>query len=548
MPGRPATFLVASVGLGVVAAGLLVVQANLLAYAISAVFHDGAARRDLGPALAGLAVVVRGPGRPWCGPRRRPRTAAPPRCGVSCAGGCWPTRPGSDRRRTSTTAELTTLATRGLDALDAYFARYLPQVLLAALVPLAVLVAVLPADALAGVTIAVTLPLIPVFMGLVGRATEVHSRRQFAQLGRLTHHLLELVTGLPTLKAFGRATVPGGVVAALSADQRRLTMRTLRLAFLSSLVLELLATVSVALVAVGIGLRLVGGSLDLRTALLVLILAPEAYAPAAPARRPLPRQRGGAGRGRGRCSPLWTRPCRAPGYGGAARRSAVSGRGHGRLRRASGAGAGPVLADRGAGRGGRPDRAERLGQVHRAEPAARVRRPQTSGAVRVGGVVTVRCGPRPRGGRGWPGCRSGRTCSPAPWPRNIALGRPGRAGPGGAGGGPAGAGRGAVAGRRSAIRRYGHLGRRTATGRAGPGLPARRPDRAARRADREPGRRDRGGDPRRGTAAGGRPDRAAGRAPAGAAGPGRPGGRTPAGRRSRTAGPARRSTWKRCRT
>jgi ABC-type transport system involved in cytochrome bd biosynthesis fused ATPase/permease subunit len=113
------------------------------------------------------------------------------------------------------TGELTVLATRGLDALDGYFARYLPQVVLAGLIPLAVLGAILPADLIAGATIAVTLPLIPVFMALVGRATQIHSGRQFRQLGRLAHHFLELVTGLPTLKAFGRAKAQAGLVRSL---------------------------------------------------------------------------------------------------------------------------------------------------------------------------------------------------------------------------------------------------------------------------------------------------------------------------------------------
>jgi len=271
-------FLVTSVGLGVATALLVVVQANLLAYAISAVFHDGAARRDLRGALIGLAVVVVARAAVvWAQEAAAHRSAAAVRGELRVSLLAHAVRLGPSEA--TRTAELTTLATRGLDALDNYFARYLPQVLLAALVPLAVLAAVFPADIIAGVTIAVTLPLIPVFMGLVGRATEVHSRQQFAQLGRLTHHLLELIQGLPTLKAFGRARSQAAMVARLSADQRRLSMRTLRLAFVSSLVLELLATVSVALVAVGIGLRLVGGSLDLRTALLVLILAPEAYAP-----------------------------------------------------------------------------------------------------------------------------------------------------------------------------------------------------------------------------------------------------------------------------
>ncbi len=175
--------------------------------------------------------------------------------------------------------ELATLTTRGLDALDAYFARYLPQLVLAALVPVVVLAFIAPADLVAGVTIAVTLPLIPIFMALVGLSTERLNRRQFAALARLGHHLLELIAGLPTLKVFGRAKSQARAIRELTDRQRALTMRTLRLAFLSSLVLELLATISVALVAVGIGLRVVGGSLDLKTALLVLILAPEAYLP-----------------------------------------------------------------------------------------------------------------------------------------------------------------------------------------------------------------------------------------------------------------------------
>jgi ATP-binding cassette subfamily C protein CydD/ATP-binding cassette subfamily C protein CydCD len=175
--------------------------------------------------------------------------------------------------------ELVTLATRGLDALDAYFARYLPQLVLAAVVPVIVLLRITPADLTAAVTIMLTMPLIPVFMALVGLHTVAANRRQFRLLSRLSHHFLDVVAGLPTLKAFGRASVQAETVGRISDGQRRVTMRTLRIAFLSALVLELLATLSVALVAVGIGLRLVSGHLDLATGLLVLILAPEAYLP-----------------------------------------------------------------------------------------------------------------------------------------------------------------------------------------------------------------------------------------------------------------------------
>jgi ATP-binding cassette subfamily C protein CydD/ATP-binding cassette subfamily C protein CydCD len=177
------------------------------------------------------------------------------------------------------TGEVIALATRGLDALDAYFARYLPQLVLAALVPAVVLARLLPADLIATVTIAFTLPLIPLFMALVGMHTEAANKRQFRLLARLSHHFLDVVAGLSTLKIFGRAGAQVSNIRRVSEEQRRVTMRTLRIAFLSSLVLELVATLSVALVAVGIGLRLVDGHLDLRTALLVLILAPEAYLP-----------------------------------------------------------------------------------------------------------------------------------------------------------------------------------------------------------------------------------------------------------------------------
>src|SRR6266536_4631995 len=177
------------------------------------------------------------------------------------------------------TGELTTLTTRGIDALDGYFARYLPQLVLAAVVPAIVLARLVPADLFATATILVTLPLIPVFLALVGLSTQARNRRQFRLLTRLAHHILDVVAGLPTLKVFGRAKAQAETIRRVTDDYRQATMRTLRLAFLSSLVLELLSTISVALVAVAVGLRLVDGKLDLRTALLVLILAPEAYLP-----------------------------------------------------------------------------------------------------------------------------------------------------------------------------------------------------------------------------------------------------------------------------
>ena len=175
--------------------------------------------------------------------------------------------------------ELATLATRGIDALDGYYSLYLPQLCLVAIVPVVVLAAIASADWISAAIIAVTLPLIPLFMALVGASTRQRMDDQFRLLQRLGGHFLDVVTGLGTLKVFGRAKAQIGSVGAITERYRHATMATLRISFLSSLVLELVATISVAIVAVAVGLRLMGGQLDLRTALFVLVLAPEAYLP-----------------------------------------------------------------------------------------------------------------------------------------------------------------------------------------------------------------------------------------------------------------------------
>ncbi|WP_238017116.1 thiol reductant ABC exporter subunit CydD [Dactylosporangium sp. AC04546] len=270
-------YLALSVVLGVALAALVVAQATLLADGIVAVYLGGASLAALTPTLGWLAAVVAARAAvAWAQEVAAARSAAAVKRQLRARLFAHVVALGPGARRSG---DVVTLATRGLDALDAYFARYLPQLVLAALVPAIVLTRIAPADLVAAATIAVTLPLIPVFMILVGRHTEAANRRQFRLLARLSHHFLDVVAGLPTLRVFGRARRQAAIVAEISTQQRRVTMRTLRVAFLSSLVLELLATLSVALVAVGIGLRLVDGELSLATALLVLILAPEAYLP-----------------------------------------------------------------------------------------------------------------------------------------------------------------------------------------------------------------------------------------------------------------------------
>ncbi|GAA2182364.1 hypothetical protein GCM10009785_21370 [Brooklawnia cerclae] len=174
---------------------------------------------------------------------------------------------------------LITLVTQGLDALDGYFSKYLPQLVMAAFIPV-LMVAVIAANDLqsAGI-IAVTLPLIPLFMVLIGLQTRDQVRRRFRFQTRLANHFADLIAGLPTLQVFGRARAQLRGLRETEDTSRAETMKTLRITFLSSGVLELLSTLSVALVAVSVGFRVVDWDLDLATSLFILILAPEAYLP-----------------------------------------------------------------------------------------------------------------------------------------------------------------------------------------------------------------------------------------------------------------------------
>lgn len=176
-------------------------------------------------------------------------------------------------------ADLATLSTQGLNALDTFFARYLPQIFLAAAIPLTLGITVLTQDLLSAVIIGLTIPLIPFFMALVGIYSKNKVDRQWNSLQALSGHFLDLVQGLPTLKVFNRAKRQADAIAAVGDEYRSATMGVLRVSFLSSLVLELISTLSMALVAVSIGLRLVNGSINLREGLIVLFLVPEAYIP-----------------------------------------------------------------------------------------------------------------------------------------------------------------------------------------------------------------------------------------------------------------------------
>lgn len=278
----PAAPIVVTALAAMAAAGavLIVVQAHLLARAVA----DGVlaqsppgALRDVLVALA-LVLAARA-ALSWCQQVAAHRAAASVKAALRRQMLRRTQELGPGWLAGQQTGGLATTLGRGLDALDPYFTGYFPQLFVAAVVPVAVLVQLAVADIASAVIICLTLPLIPIFGILVGLQTKRSTRRQWRALERLGGHFLDLVAGLPTLRAFGRASAQAELVRRGADEHRRATMSTLRIAFLSALVLELVATMSVALVAVPVGLRLLDGDVDLYTAMLVLLLAPEAYLP-----------------------------------------------------------------------------------------------------------------------------------------------------------------------------------------------------------------------------------------------------------------------------
>src|SRR5690606_11366000 len=259
-----------------VAAAIVITQAVTLA----AVLAAAAQGRLDSNALAGfVAAVAARAGWVWLSGVVAARTAAREKLALRGELFAAVGRRGPGWLAGQRAGELATLAGRGLDGLDPYVTGYLPHLVLAVTVPVAVLAQLTLADWPSAVIVALTLPLVPVFGMLVGWQTRVATRRQWRRLSRLGGHFLDMVTGLPTLRVFGRARAQVRAVREMADRHRVATMRTLRIAFLSALVLELVAAVAVALVAVPVGLRLLAGGMSLHTGLLVLLLVPEAFAP-----------------------------------------------------------------------------------------------------------------------------------------------------------------------------------------------------------------------------------------------------------------------------
>jgi thiol reductant ABC exporter CydD subunit len=273
-------FLVASIFLGAVTAVLIIAQAWLLAEVVAGAFGAGKGLAALRlPLEVLLCVVLARAAVAWGRDVLADRASALAKRQLRAALLAHVAALGPERLPEQRTGELAVLSTRGIDALDGYFSLYLPQLFLAVIVPVAVLAVLADRDWIAALIIAGTLPLIPLFMALVGASTRDRMELQFRTLQHLAGHFLDVVGGLPTLKVFGRAKAQILAIGTVTDRYRRTAMSTLRVTFLSSLILELVATISVALVAVAVGLQLMGGHLGLRTALVVLVLAPEAYLP-----------------------------------------------------------------------------------------------------------------------------------------------------------------------------------------------------------------------------------------------------------------------------
>ncbi|WP_425547492.1 thiol reductant ABC exporter subunit CydD [Actinomadura vinacea] len=258
--------VVVVLGAAAVAQGvLLVVQAELLARAIAGL--------DTGPLPLVAGVVAARAVLAWWVSVVAGRSAAAVKRGLR--GAVLGARSPAD----ADAGGRVTLLTRGLDALDPFFTGYLPQVPAACVVPVLVLARLAVADWASALVVAVTVPLVPVFGMLVGWRTAVLTGRQWGLLQRLGGHFRDVVAGLGTLRAHGRTGHQSVVVRALADEHRRATVGALRVAFLSSLVLELVCALAVAVVAVPVGLRLLGGQMALATGLLVLMLTPEVYLP-----------------------------------------------------------------------------------------------------------------------------------------------------------------------------------------------------------------------------------------------------------------------------
>lgn len=267
-------------GLGLAGGVLAILQADMLTKIINRVFLDGGSLTAVRPWLGWLlAVMVLRAAGIWFSGIAAYRLAAEIKTAVRRRLVKQLLAIGPVHISGEQTGMLINLLVQGVENLEAYFAKYLPQLFTAALVPLLILVLVFPLDALSAIILLVTAPLIPLFMYLIGRYAAALNNRQWAVLSRMSAHFLDVLQGLTTLKIFGRSKEQLQVIARISDQFRDATLAVLRIAFLSAMVLELLSTISTAIVAVTVGFRLLYGGMTFAEAFFLLLLAPEFYLP-----------------------------------------------------------------------------------------------------------------------------------------------------------------------------------------------------------------------------------------------------------------------------
>ena len=273
-------YLSLAIGLGLTAGFLLILQAWLLANIINTVIFEKASLSDVQAWLwAMLVVFLLRAGLSWASEVTAFKAAA--RVKVNLRNrlhqhllALGPVAIDGER-----SGEIMTTLVEGVEALEAYYARYLPTMALVVLIPLSILVFVFPIDWISGLVLLITAPLIPFFMILIGKGTQRLNKKQWRKLARMSAHFLDMIQGLTTLKIFNASRREIDTIQRISDDYRRSTMSVLRVAFLSSLVLEFLASVSIAIVAVLVGFRLFYGEIDFFYGFFALLLAPEFYLP-----------------------------------------------------------------------------------------------------------------------------------------------------------------------------------------------------------------------------------------------------------------------------
>jgi ATP-binding cassette subfamily C protein CydD len=259
---------------------LLIVQAYVLAQTVDRVFLKNHTLCEVQPLLLGLLVItVLRAIALWIGEAAAHTVAGHIKADLREQLVQHIMSLGPAYTRGERSGELANTVVTGIEELDAYFSQYLPQLFHSVLIPVVMLVIVFPLDLLSGVVLLLTAPLIPFFMVLIGKAANAQSRRQWTQLSRMSAHFLDVLQGLTTLKLFGRSRDQVGIIRQISEQFRDTTMSVLRIAFLSALVLEMLATLSTAIIAVEIGLRLLYSRMAFDEAFFILILAPEFYLP-----------------------------------------------------------------------------------------------------------------------------------------------------------------------------------------------------------------------------------------------------------------------------